>query len=197
MPLSAIALLAGIVVGLATGGRARHLASVRLRGWWMLVAGVALQVVADRYALGAWATATMVLGYLCLLGLAARNALLAGMGLVAMGVLANLTVVSLNGGMPVRQRAVLAAGIATPASLAQLEYGHRHHAERPGDHLSVLGDVVPIRPLHQVVSFGDLLLAVGVGNVTARALHSRGRHVRGAARADGRRLEDAPNWHSS
>ncbi|MGH9069328.1 MAG: hypothetical protein ACRD0J_17830, partial [Acidimicrobiales bacterium] len=59
-----------------------------------------------------------------------------------------------------------------------------HHLAGPGDHLVALADVVPLAPLSEVVSAGDLVLAVGLASLAAgltrprrRAVHTR-RHVR-------------------
>ena len=34
----------------------------------------------------------------------------------------------------------------------------------------MLGDVLPVRPVHEVVSFGDLILALGLADVVFRLL---------------------------
>ena len=94
-----------------------------------------------------------------LIGFALRNAGLTGMVLVAVGLLANLTVIAVDRGMPVRG---LPAGVSD---------GWRHHGERPGDHLTGLADVVRLTPLGETVSAGDIVLV------------PRGRHRRGGADA--------------
>jgi hypothetical protein len=40
-----------------------------------------------------------------------------------------------------------------------------HHEQRSSDKLLILGDVVPISPIGEVVTFGDLILAVGLIDV--------------------------------
>ena len=89
---------------------------------------------------------------------------------------------ALNGGMPVRPSAVVAAHLASPLTEPLLGYGHRHHRERPGDRLAFLADIIPIPEFHEVVSFGDLILAVGVADTAAHLTHAGRRRVRVPAR---------------
>ena len=58
--------------------------------------------------------------------------------------------------------------------MADLHLGAKRHLERSGDRLTVLGDTIPIRPLHEVASFGDLILAMGVGDLAFRLLRPAG-----------------------
>ena len=44
-------------------------------------------------------------------------------------------------------------------------YAAEHHVQRSSDKLLILGDVVPISPLGEVVSFGDLIGGVGLVDV--------------------------------
>jgi hypothetical protein len=168
MALTVLALVVGGLFGLCTGGRPQYLAQHRVQAWWLLLLGVSLQLAAARLDLGGpgMENAVVVAGYVSLLVFAAFNRSLVGMGIVAVGLAANALVIGINGGMPVRPAAVAAAGV---------NYGRLHHPEGPGDRLSWLGDVIPARPLHLVVSFGDLILAVGVADVVAHALHRRRR----------------------
>jgi len=112
------------------------------------------------------------------LAFAAVNPNLIGMGVVAVGVAANALVIGVNGGMPVRARAVVAAGIAAPAEVPTLDYGYRHHQESNKDKLQVLDDRIPLPLFHEVVSFGDLILAVGVTTTVAHLFHPLPRHAR-------------------
>ena len=170
MALTVLALVVGGFIGLCSGGRPRYVAQHQVRAWWLLLLGVALEVAAARLDLGGPGpgNAAVMLGYGCLLAFAAFNRSLVGMGIVAVGLAANALVIGINGGMPVRPTAVAAAHV---------DYGRLHHRERPGDQLSWLGDVIPVRRLHVVVSFGDLILAVGVADVVAHLLHRRRREV--------------------
>jgi hypothetical protein len=89
-----------------------------------------------------------------LLGVALLNIRVTGMVLVAAGLLSNLVVISVDGGMPVR-------GLPPGQSA-----GPRHHGLGPGDRLTGLADIVRIEPLGQTVSGGDLVLSLGAATVT-------------------------------
>ena len=170
VPFSALALAVGGFLGLILGGDVRHLATWRLRSWWLLVPGVFGQLAADRWGLGGLGTVVLLGAYVCLLLFVVRNILLVGMGVVAVGLVANLAVITVDGGMPVHPSAVVRAGIAGPDQLAAVGYGRRHHLETGGDHITFLDDRLPLRAVHQVLSVGDLILFVGVGDVAANLI---------------------------
>lgn len=173
MSLAAITLVAGVLLALATGGRPSY--AGELRAVHAVTAGVALQIapqlldIGDRLGLG------LVLGgYAMLVAFALANLRLVGMPVALVGLALNVVVIGANGGMPVRPAAVVAAEQADWDELADLRLGAKRHLERPGDRLTVLGDTIPIRPLHEIVSFGDLILAIGVGDVAFRLLRPAG-----------------------
>jgi hypothetical protein len=168
--LTGLALVIGVVVGLARGGRPRYIGRHRLRAWWLVVVGFALQVATDHVDLGSFGTVAVLVGAAALLAFAALNPHLVGIGVVAVGVALNALVIGLDDGMPVRSRAVVAAHVASGAEEPTMSYGYRHHREGPGDRLRPLGDIIPIPALHEVVSFGDLILAFGVAATVANLL---------------------------
>ena len=178
MIFTVLALLLGAAIGYFTGGRLRHVAGHPLRGWWLLAAGVVLQAAAGHLDLGPISPVGLVASYACLLAFAAENRALVGMGVVVIGLSANALVITANGGMPVRSRAVVAAHITEPVGLAGVQYGRLHHAEASGDVLRGLDDRIPLPATHQVLSFGDLIIAVGVADVVARLYHPRRRRRR-------------------
>jgi hypothetical protein len=182
MDLTVVAVATGLVVGLLAGGRLRHLATHRFRWWALLVPGFGLQVAADRLLHGPAAYVAMLLGPACLLMVVARNALLVGVGVVAVGVLANLAVLATDDGMPVQHQALVEAGIVSPGAQLFTVTGHRHHLQGPADDLVVLDDRIPIRSEHQVVSIGDLILAVGVADVVFHLLRPGSRRRRTGGR---------------
>lgn len=175
VPLSLVALVVGVVVGLASGGRLAHAATWRVGWWWLLAPGVGLQLAADRWHLGWFGAELLFVGYCCLLAFAARNAGLVGIGVASVGLLTNLAVITADGGMPVHPAAVVGAGIATSRQLPGVAYGQRHHLERSGDHLTFLDDRIPLSPLNQVVSVGDLILFIGVVDLAANLVRRPGR----------------------
>jgi hypothetical protein len=162
MPLVVVALASGLVVGLLLGGSVRRLAGVRLRGGGLLLAGATCEI-STRWVGGAAGAGIMIAGYVLIICFALRNAAVTGMVLVAVGLLANLAVVAVDGGMPVRG---LPAGVSD---------GWRHHGERPGDRLTGLADVVPLTPLGETVSAGDLVLSLGVATAIASLTRTRRR----------------------
>ena len=118
-----------------------------------LAAGALCELVSSLWVGGAAGLALLFAGYALLICFAARNLAVAGSVLVVAGLVANLTVIAADGGMPVR-------GLPPAAG-----FGPRHHGLRPGDHLTALGDVVAVPALGEVFSAGDLLLAGGVATM--------------------------------
>jgi hypothetical protein len=93
------------------------------------------------------------------------------MPVVLTGLLLNVFVISLNGGMPVRLDAVLTVDRGhTAAELRASGFDAKRHLEGPDDRLAVLGDTLPVPVVRQVLSFGDVILAFGIGNVVFRLL---------------------------
>jgi hypothetical protein len=169
MRFTLLAVAAGLVIGVLAGGRLSHLGSRSLRLWPLLMAGLAAQLVSARLAGGA-SFALLVASYGLLLAFAAVNVVVVGMWLVALGVGLNLVVIAVNGGMPVRESALRSAGALDPDVPVHLESASKHHLERPSDRLVGLGDILPVRPLREVVSFGDVVMAVGVADVVVHLL---------------------------
>src|SRR3954452_19455394 len=184
MRFTAIAVGVGLLVGVLLGGRFRHLGTRPLRLWPVLVAGIVLQLPLpplDRLGFGA-----MLASYACLLIFALANVHLVGMALVAIGILLNASVIATNGGMPVHRGAIVAAGIVEESRVDTVQTDDKHHLQRPSDRLTALADTIPVRPLREVVSFGDVVMAVGVADVLAHLLRRpSARARRPLARADG------------
>jgi len=155
MTLSLIALAVGCAAGLLLGGKFANLWRASLRNAELLLAGAFCEFAGDRWGTGWGGTVVVIAGFVLLFGFAVRNIRLTGMVLVAAGLLSNLTVIALDRGMPVR---------GVPAGVT---VGPRHHGEKPGDHLVGLADVVHVAPLGEMVSAGDIVLAVGVATVIA------------------------------
>ena len=146
-----------------------------LRGWMLLAAGIATQAAAGRIG-GPEATTPLVLAsYALLLVFAAMNLHLVGMGVVMIGMASNAMVIGLNDGMPIRPAAVVAAGLATPDEAQRLRADAKRRPEQPSDRLVVLADIVPVPPLREVVSFGDLAIGVGVADVIVHLMRGRDR----------------------
>ena len=168
----AVAVVAGIAIGLLRGGSITRLGEASFRVWPLLVAGVVVQAAA---AFASRAAVTLILAsYVVLLVFAAVNYRHVGMGVVFVGIALNLVVIGLNGGMPVRADAIVAAGIVDrEADAATLDFGSKRHLERPDDKVTWLGDIVPVPLATEVLSFGDLVMAVGVADVLAHLLRKK------------------------
>jgi Family of unknown function (DUF5317) len=172
--VSLSAILAGLYVGLLRGGLMRNIGLARIEWWGLLVAGVAVPVLID-HAEPSRAVTFVTLSLLALIVFSARNRALTGMTIVAIGLCANLTVVVLNDGMPVRRDALVAAGLATADEVDRVEISGVQRLERDGDRVTFLGDVIPLEETSQVLSFGDLIILAGLADVAANLLLGRRR----------------------
>jgi hypothetical protein len=177
------ALVVGVALGFLTGGRARNVNRRSLELVWLLVVSVVLQTAAELLDLSETLALAMVLvSYVGLAAFAVANFRLVGMPVVFVGLLCNLAVITVNSGMPVRAEAIVASGAATAEELPTLEFGAKRHLEDDDDILVVLGDIIPVPATNEVVSFGDLILAVGVADVVFRLLKPA--EVRGRRTSD-------------
>ena len=79
-----------------------------------------------------------------------------------------------NGAMPVRARALVSAGIVEPGALASVDLGAGRRFEQAGDVFVGLADIIPVPLFGAVMSFGDLIVLMGVGTI-AGELARRGR----------------------
>jgi hypothetical protein len=180
------AVVGGVLVGLALGGNLTTLSNVRFRWWPLALLGLALQLATVPHlgslrAQHAAAVGLLIASYVVLLTFVALNFRLPGFSLIAAGFALNLLVISVNGGMPVNQRALEIAGgpryVATVTDL--LEHGGaKHHLARDDDLLLGLSDVIPVSwPTRNVFSVGDRISMLGIAWVLAAATKGpAGRH---------------------
>jgi hypothetical protein len=117
----------------------------------------------------------LVLGaYVVLIGFALRNSHVPGTGVLAIGLALNAVVVGVNAGMPVHPQSLVDAGVVHRDQLDTAGLvGHRHL--EAADHLTILDDRIPLPPARQVLSFGDLIIAVAAGDVVAHVSRRRRR----------------------
>ena len=168
MLLTAAAVLIGLGIGLVLPPRTTRFARPRIRLLPLLAVGVVGQLVANRMT-GHGATVVGLVALSLLVGFAVANLHLTGMGVMAIGLGLNLLVMMMNGGMPVSARALRAEDV--PAGELQ---GARHH-ERSSDDLTFLGDIIPVGG--QVVSYGDLIIAVAMADVIANLVRRQRRQL--------------------
>ena len=165
------ALVVGVVLGFATGGRPSNIGRNALELVPLLVVSVVLQLAAELLPVSDTVGLALVLvSYIGLSAFATANIRLVGMPVVLVGLVLNLAVVTLNGGMPVRESSILAAHAATADQIRTLDFGAKRHLARDDDTITFLGDIIPVRPSREVLSFGDLILAFGIADVVFRLL---------------------------
>jgi len=167
MTLLFVALSIGVIAGLVTGGRPSNVSRRTIAGTPVLLAAVVAQIVPS--ILDASPSAGLVcviVSYVLLTAFALMNIRLIGMPVVLVGLLLNFAVITVNSGMPVSADAMQSVG-RNPGAL---ERTAKRHLEKPDDTLTFLGDVLPVEPFHEVISFGDLILAFGLANVVFRLL---------------------------
>jgi hypothetical protein len=157
--------LVAALVPLITGGSYRRLAEAPWRWGGLLALGLGLQLLLDTGLIprSSWHSVgfgVLVASYVILVGFCAGNVLVRGMAVVLVGVALNAFVVTIDQGMPVKippdwQR-----------SSDRVSATVKHHPREHGDHLLVLTDIIVLRRLDAVVSFGDLIIAFGLVDAT-------------------------------
>ena len=169
MGLVVVVLLGALAIGVLRGGRLAALGELRLHRPGLVAAAVAVQVVGALaggrlHAVGLALSAVLVAGFLLV------NRDRAGLGLVALGLVANALVVVANGAMPVSVAAAARAGVDLQDVAAGLD--PRRELAGAATRLRPLGDVVPVPlPLRpEVASPGDVLVAAGLGRLVVVAL---------------------------
>ncbi len=161
-----LVLFVAVFIAVLRGGRLSNLAEIELRLWWLLPLGFLMQAVTNWFPPDAsWARPTgvalVLLSYLPILAVVIANRDKPGMWLAGFGILMNFTVIAANGGMPVLAEAAQIAGrLDSPPVVAD----YKHVLLTRDTFLPLLGDVMPIRVIQgQVLSLGDIFLAVGLG----------------------------------
>ncbi len=163
-----------LIVPLLTRGSYEALLKRRWRWQLTFAAGFALQAASERlphprghdFGFGA-----LLASYILLLAFCARNFIRTGMALVFIGIAMNTATIAINHGMPVR----------VPQRWAQtggLDPTVKHHAADRTDTTYWLSDVIYLPATDEVISFGDLVLAIGLIDVSFHASRRRRSRVR-------------------
>lgn len=188
MLLALVLLVAGVVGGLARGGRLDNVTGVRFRLPWLVFLGLAIQVGAEAAAAawpgfqrGATGPVILMISYALVFGFVALNRRFPGTILIGLGLALNLAVILANGAMPVSLWAVRAAHFHTAP---HLQNAVKHRVMGPHTRLGFLGDIIPVPPLG-IVSPGDVVLAVGVFILVYRLVAPPGGSRPGGAPATG------------
>jgi hypothetical protein len=165
MLVLALAVAIALLLPLLTGGSYTRLVMTGWRWGGLLFAGLVIQLALEYIDIpeSRWhdvGFGLLVASYVLILGFCAGNVLLRGMTIVLIGVACNFLVIVVNQGMAVR----IPDDWKNEAWVTETI---KHHPERDDDQLMVLSDIIVLRsPFDAVLSFGDLILAVGLCDVT-------------------------------
>ncbi len=169
------AVLAGLVIGLLSGGSAVRLGDLRFAWAPLITLGMAIQValfsapIGD--SLGPAAAIAYIASNLPVLAAVWRNLAIPGFTLVLAGGLSNLVAICVNGGyMPVSGEALVALG-----RLPRDGYSNSRFLD--GVILGPLTDLFAMPawlPLANIFSIGDVLIGVGATVAVVAAMHGRG-----------------------
>ena len=182
MTLLFAALVPGVLLGWAVGGRLGRLADLDLRAPAAILVAVALQLglglVPEGGRLPVLTASSVLVGVWLLANARGRPPVLrAAVGLLALGWLLNVAVMVPNRGMPVSGAAL--ADLGAPAATDVTDGNLYKHVPADGDTaLGWLGDVIPLPPLGVVASAGDLVMAVGLVLVLAAGMAGWGHERR-------------------
>jgi hypothetical protein len=157
-------LVAGFVLGLATGGSWRNLRTFDLKLWPGLLAGIIARAIAP--LLGGLALSASIGGLLLVALVAIVNRALPGAWLIGLGSVLNASVALINGGMPVDPAALAASGKLAPSDGLHVILG-------PDTRLPFLADVFLAPIVRNIYSVGDLVLATGGFWMAFRLLKQR------------------------
>ncbi len=184
----ATVLFLALAISILRGGRLSNLADIELRAWWLLIVAVGLQVgtrfMPENPGTEGLGLAMVLMSFVLLMIMVALNRSRTGMWLAGVGALMNLSVIALNGGMPVLAEAARVASgftVGNPDLSGSFKYIPLDQTSR----LTVLADVIPFRvaTVGQVISLGDVFLAVGLGRFLEHELRRPRRWFRKGASA--------------
>jgi chromate transport protein ChrA len=157
--------LSAALVVLVTRGNIKQVARLHLNGMWLLAIGLVIQATLEfiRFPKSEITTigyAALMASYAFILGFCITNLANRGFGVIAVGVAMNALVIGLNQGMPTKPIGNDARGHRV---FKPIEQTVKHRQSRGDDLLGALGDRILFpRPFDEIVSFGDLVIAVGV-----------------------------------
>ncbi len=185
MLVYAIAIVVALAIPVLTRGSYSRLIGVRWRFGSVLFLGLAIQIALEYVTIPRehWhdiGFGLLVASYVLILAFAARNLVLRGMGIVLIGIACNALVITVNQGMPFK---------------VPVEWQHeswtkptvKHHPQQSDDKLRFLSDIIVLKgPFDSVISFGDLILAVGLCDVAYNASRKPKRRRPRAAGGSGR-----------
>ena len=177
-----LAVIPAVLIGWALKGQLSGLAQLNLRWVWLIIAGLAVQVVAMGYVGRGWSFVTanrpaiIIFTYLVVLIGLARNWRIPGMLLIAFGFLLNFTAITANGGqMPITRETIEASGqnwLLADTSDGQPVYQSKDILlTRDQTRLWALTDVfITPPPIRRAISLGDCFTFAGIAAVIVLAM---------------------------
>jgi hypothetical protein len=184
----AIVVFLALAISVLRGGRLVNLADIELRAWWLLFVALGLQIGTRFLPNESWAEglglAMVLVSFALLMILVVLNRSKPGMGIAGLGVLMNFVVIAVNGGMPVLAGAAEVASGFT-VSDPDLTGSFKHVLLDDSSRLTFFADVIPLRlaGIGEVISLGDILLALGLGVFLEHELRRPRRFFRRGAQA--------------
>jgi hypothetical protein len=165
MWLLVVTALGLVLVVMLTRGSFPELTKLRVTATWLLAAGLVIQIALEyidfpRDEIETIGYSFLMVSYGLILAFCLANLPTKGFGVIATGIAMNALVIGLNQGMPTRPVGSDASGNRVRKPVEQTV---KHREERSDDLLGFLGDKILFpRPLDTLVSFGDLVIAVGI-----------------------------------
>jgi hypothetical protein len=161
-----------VLVVVLTRGSFERLGRIQLRAVWLLLVALVAQLVLEFVdfpdeRIDDVGFALLLATYVLILAFCALNRRLAGMTIIAIGVLLNVLVIALNQGMPTKDDVVERNGreVRVP-----IERTVKHRPEEDDDLLPFLGDVLTVPGFpNQQFSIGDVVIGIGVADVCFEA----------------------------
>ena len=184
------AVVAGLVIGLASGGSVARLGDLRFSWAPLIVLGLVVQMLifatAVGDALGTAAPVVYVASNVAVLAAVWRNRSIPGLPVIVVGGAANLLAICTNGGyMPVSRDALVALGRVS-------RDGYVNNRLIDSATLAPLTDRFAMPawlPMANIFSVGDVLIGIGAAIAIVAAMHGRAPMIDRAARVD--RVEPA------
>jgi hypothetical protein len=185
--LLVLTFVAATIVVLVSRGDPRRLAHLKISGVWLLFVGLAIQIgleVVDvpKDQIETLGYGLLMVSYAFILAFCFVNLSTRGFGVIALGIALNALVIGLNQGMPTAAIGNNAAGRRVEKPIEQ---SVKHRPENESDLLGFLGDKIVLpEPFDEVLSAGDLVIAVGICELVY--FGTRRRRRRGGGRAQPR-----------
>jgi Family of unknown function (DUF5317) len=164
-------MLLAVLAGYLMGGRLGNFASLKIRWLPLALIGLVLQGLPLP---GRWPLVLLAASFVLLFAFCVVNIRIVGFPLILVGVVLNVAVIAVDGGMPVTAGALEASGQVDTTSALIHAGGAKHHIATSDDALMVLGDVIGVpQPIGQAISVGDLFTYGGVAVLIAMGMRPR------------------------